>query len=206
MKRSDIKYNFDKYTILSSNDFKLIDNNFDSRRLYERQKKWYISQIKKWFYIIKKDIIWDIELFMIANKIYTPSYISLESALSYYNLIPEWVSTITSITTRTTRSYNNKIGTFKFFHIKKELLTWYITKQYKQYKYNIATIEKAIFDFLYLNHKYNDIEDFKWLRINTNILKTTRISQRIISYWDLSWNKRCQQRIKNFISYVNNND
>ena len=35
---------------------------------------------------------------MIANICYSPSYISLEYALSYYGLIPEYVSALTSAT------------------------------------------------------------------------------------------------------------
>ena len=43
---------------------------------------------------------------MVANKIYSPSYISLETALSYYGLIPESVYALTSVSTRKTISFN----------------------------------------------------------------------------------------------------
>jgi predicted transcriptional regulator of viral defense system len=205
MKRSEAKIEFNKYIILSNNDFKLISSNFDRRRLYERQKKWYITQIKKWYYIQKGSIIWDIGLFMLANKIYQPSYISLESALSYYSIIPEWVFKTTSITTKTTRNYSTEIWNFDFYHIKKSLLLGYTTKQYKEYKYNIATLEKAIFDFIYLKPQYTSIEDFEWLRIDADIIKENRDKQKLIEFWKISWNKKCQKRIKNFISYIENN-
>lgn len=205
MKRSNVNKEFDKHIILSSNDLKLLASNFDRRRLYEWQQKWYITQIKKWYYIKNKDIIWDIEHFMIANKIYQPSYISLESAFSYYSIIPEGVFKTISITTKTTRNYISKIWDFDFSHIKKELFSWYITKQYKQYKYNIATIEKAIFDFIYLRSQYSSIEDFQWLRIDTDIVKENRDKQKLINFWKMSWNKKCQKRIQNFISYIENN-
>jgi len=205
MKRNEINKEFDKHIILSSNDFKLLTSHFDRRRLYEWQQKWHITQIKKWYYIKNKDIIWDIEYFMIANKIYQPSYISLESALSYYNLIPEWVFKTTSITTKTTRNYLSKIWDFVFSHIKKELFSWYTTKQHKQYKYNIATIEKAIFDFIYLRSQYSSIEDFEWLRIDSEAVKENRDKQKLIDFWKISWNKKCQKRIQNFILYIENN-
>lgn len=205
MKRKDAKIEFNKHIILSNNDFKLISSSFDRRRLYEWQKKWYITQIKKWYYIQKGSIIWDIWFFMLANKIYQPSYISLESALSYYGIIPEWVFKTTSITTKTTRTYSSGIWDFKFYHIKKSLLSGYVTKQYKQYKYNISTIEKAIFDFIYLKSEYSSVEDFDWLRIDTDIVKENRNKQKLIDFWNISWNKKCQQRIKIFISYIENN-
>ncbi len=205
MKRSEIKKEFNKHIILSNNDLKLITSNFDRRRLYEWQKKWYITQIKKWYYIQKNSIIWDIGFFMVANKIYQPSYISLESAFSYYGIIPEWVFKTNSITTKTTRKYSTQIGNFDFYHIKKSLLLGYTTKQYKQYKYNIATIEKAIFDFIYLKTQYVSIEDFSWLRIDKDLVKKERNKQKLIEFWNISSNKKCQKRIKNFISYIENN-
>ena len=53
----------------------------------------------------------------IANKLYSPSYISLEYALNYYNLIPERVSDLTSVTIRKTLRFGNKIGTFIYQHV-----------------------------------------------------------------------------------------
>ena len=43
--------------------------------------------------------------FEIANYIYNPSYISLESALSYYGILSQFVYTITSITTKKSNIY-----------------------------------------------------------------------------------------------------
>ncbi len=94
MKRTEINKN---QLILSYQDLKLQYGQFDRRRLYERQKKGHISKIKKWYYTINNTELGNTELFMISNKIYQPSYISLESALSYYGLIPEWVFTTTAI-------------------------------------------------------------------------------------------------------------
>jgi hypothetical protein len=55
--------------------------------------------------------------FVIANHLRGPSYISLESALSYWNLIPERVYEISSVTTKTTGSYNTPLGRFTFQHL-----------------------------------------------------------------------------------------
>ncbi len=49
--------------------------------------------------------------FLMANHIWGPSYISLESALSYYGLIPERVYTITSVTTNSALKYRTPLGT-----------------------------------------------------------------------------------------------
>src|SRR5689334_897222 len=44
-------------------------------------------------------------LYALANHIYGPSYISLEAALSYWGLIPEQVTTVSSITTGSTKTF-----------------------------------------------------------------------------------------------------
>jgi hypothetical protein len=55
--------------------------------------------------------------FVVANHLRGPSYISLESALSYWNLIPERVYEISSVTTKTSKIYNTAIGRFSFQHL-----------------------------------------------------------------------------------------
>lgn len=55
--------------------------------------------------------------FVIANHLRGPSYISLESALSYWNLIPERVYEISSVTTKTSKTYATSIGRFSFQHL-----------------------------------------------------------------------------------------
>jgi predicted transcriptional regulator of viral defense system len=44
--------------------------------------------------------------FVIANRLLRPSYVSCQSALAYYGLIPEYVPVTTSITTSRTARWN----------------------------------------------------------------------------------------------------
>ena len=62
-------------------------------------------------------------LYFIANKLYQPSYVSLEKAMSYYNIIPETVYGITSITTKSTREFETPRATFTYQTIKPEAYT-----------------------------------------------------------------------------------
>ena len=55
--------------------------------------------------------------FVIANHLRGPSYISLESALSYWDLIPERVHEISSVTTKTSKIYQTSLGRFSFQHL-----------------------------------------------------------------------------------------
>jgi hypothetical protein len=51
---------------------------------------------------------------VLANLIYGPSYISLEYALSYHGLIPERVSTVTSVALGRSRTFDTPVGTFTY--------------------------------------------------------------------------------------------
>lgn len=87
--------------------------------------------------------------YAIANRIYFPSYISLDSALSYYNLIPETVYAITSVTPKPTREFEVMGRLFDYRRIKKEAFTGYIPKKIHGETIYIATPEKAVADFAY---------------------------------------------------------
>ena len=51
---------------------------------------------------------------LLANLLYGPSYISLDYALQYYNLIPERVMTLTSVSTGRSRSFDTPLGRFDY--------------------------------------------------------------------------------------------
>jgi hypothetical protein len=88
--------------------------------------------------------------FLLANHLYRPSYVSLETALSYWGLIPERVYEITSMTTDRTKEYNTAVGRFTYLHLP---LTYYFFGQ-KQVALAenqlalVATPEKALCDKL----------------------------------------------------------
>ena len=57
------------------------------------------------------------ELFLIANHLYGPSYVTAESALSYWGLIPEKVTSVTSATVRKNTVFNTDLGDFYYAHV-----------------------------------------------------------------------------------------
>src|SRR3989338_8495520 len=48
----------------------------------------------------------------LSGQMYSPSYVSLEYALSFYELIPERVADVTCISTKKTQTFRNILGTF----------------------------------------------------------------------------------------------
>lgn len=57
------------------------------------------------------------EPFLLANHIWGPSYVSLESAMSYWGLIPERVYEISSVTTMLSKTYNTPTGRYSYIHM-----------------------------------------------------------------------------------------
>lgn len=85
----------------------------------------------------------------LANIIRYPSYLSLEYVMAKYGLIPEAVFNITSVTTKSSRTYKNPLGNFIYRHLKEELFFGFEYVEYEDKKVRVASKAKAIFDFLY---------------------------------------------------------
>ena len=89
--------------------------------------------------------------FVVANRMVRPSYVSLQSALSFHGLIPEAVHATTSITTGRPGEFTTPLGTFVFRHVQKSLFQGFreIVVGTHQPAF-VAEPEKALLDLLYL--------------------------------------------------------
>jgi predicted transcriptional regulator of viral defense system len=89
--------------------------------------------------------------FLVANRIVPASYISLQSALAYYAMIPEHVPVTTSVTTSRPGYRETPLGIFDFRHIQNDFFDGYqIVELGAQQHAFIATPEKALLDLVYL--------------------------------------------------------
>ena len=86
---------------------------------------------------------------MIANFLYQPSYISLESALSFYGIITGFPYQITSITIKKTKNYVFENKSYLYSQINKDLFWGYEKKE----NFLIADKEKSLIDYLYFIFK-----------------------------------------------------
>ena len=104
--------------------------------------------------------------FVLANAMKKASYVSLQSALAYFGMIPEHVPTVTSVTTQRPARVETPLGRFLFRHIKKN---WF--SGYRQVdlgagqKTFIATPEKALLDLVYLTPAADNYEFLGELRL-----------------------------------------
>ena len=88
-------------------------------------------------------------LWLIANKLYSPSYISFETALAYYGIIPESVYSITSATSKITRNFVALDKQFIFRKVKRNMFCGYKPLLLNGDISLIAEPEKALVDYLY---------------------------------------------------------
>lgn len=88
--------------------------------------------------------------FLVANRLQHSSYVSLQSALAFYGLIPETVNSTVSITSGRPERLNTPLGIFDFRHIKSNLLFGYQMTDLGDQEALVATPEKALLDLVYL--------------------------------------------------------
>jgi len=106
--------------------------------------------------------------FVVANRMVRPSYVSLQSALGFFGLIPESVPVTTSITTGRPGEFSTPLGIFVFRHVRTPLFHHVRTPLFQGFREVemgdrqpafVATPEKALLDLLYLE-KSSDSEAY----------------------------------------------
>ncbi len=204
MRYINLREELKDFIVFSINDIKKIDETFYRARLNEWQNKGYIKKVIKGFYIFSDLEISENILFLIANKIYFPSYISLESAFSYYNIIPEGVYSVTSITTRKTFKPAGSFTNFNYKKIKEEYFFGYKLIEFKSRYFKIASLEKSIIDYFYFNPKKDSSNDFYEMRLNTSSLPE-QINLKIIKNYLEIFNKKSLTRcVNNLLEFIKN--
>ncbi len=153
-----------------------VSENTGKSLLSSYTKRGFFIKIKNGFYITK---FFKPNDFEIANKIYRPSYISFETALSYYNILPETVYSITSTTTKASRNYTVLNKSFIYHRIKEELFWGYDTIDINGQTIWMADKEKALLDYLYfviMKKKTNND------RLNIKNISVTKIKKYLKKY------------------------
>lgn len=123
-----------------------------------------ILRLKRGLYVVSPKISrLELSPFLIANHMYGPSYVSMQTALRYYGLIPEAVYSVQSMTTGVTRVYGNAMGTFSYIHVPSQYYNIGVTmKEDAESTFMIATPEKALCDLMVYTPNLN-------LRFQTSI-------------------------------------
>lgn len=161
--------------------------------------KGYLVMLRRGLYIIA-EATKKFDSMVYATKIYSPSYVSMEMALSFYGIIPEAVFTVTSITTRKTKKFKTSLGNFSYQKIKTEAFGGFEAKKQEEISFNLALPEKAVVDFLYLNRNVLDgtLEQFRGYRFNEDFKFDAK---KLLNFSEAFENKKVLFLTKNFIKY-----
>jgi len=190
------------FTVFSLQDILQVDQSFHRRRLNEWQDKGYIRKVIKGFYIFSDLVLNENVLFEVSNRIYRPSFVSLESALSYYHLIPETVYGVTSVSTRRTYKFMTSTTEFSYRTVRPDFYFGYIVQAYNQKVFKIAQPEKAVLDYFYLNPHLKNENDFESLRVSSEQFFEIVDEEILFDYFTKSLQKSLKERISHFIDFM----
>lgn len=171
-------------------------------QLSQWKKRGLLTCLRKGLYVLNRtDRVGEPSRFFLASQIFFPSYISLESALSFYGIIPEFVPVTTSVTARKTCRFENEFGTFIFQHIKAAGYDGFGPVEMAEgMPVFMAHPEKAVIDFLYLNAEKFNPEDLEVYEGSFRFQNCRNLSaSKLKRYAAMFGNQKLDILAKNFI-------
>ena len=125
---------------------------------------------------------------MLANLVFGPSVVSLDFALSWYGLIPERVTNLTSTTPERSRHFDTPTGRFSYQHLSHQRFAYGVSIQKNDSgNWMIAEPLKAIADKVWLDKRFSPSSPssygdylFEDIRIDESALEGYINPQKII--------------------------
>ena len=189
--------------VFNLNDIRKLDPDFHRQQLSDWLDRAYVQSLAGGYYLLADAQVDESRLFMIANRIYEPSYISRESALAYYLIIPESVLGVTSVSSRKTMQFDSEWGRFIYHRVKPILMFGYqVIEHDRKIKYKIASLEKTILDYLYWNTRISSIDDFEGLRWNRQELVGLADNLLFKKYLKIFNNKTLERKLHLLLEYI----
>lgn len=164
--------------------------------IYRWKKAGWIHAIKRELYELTYPRDLNIPDLYIANKLYTPSYISMDTVLSMHSIIPDISIGVISITTKPTRKFKNEHGLFIYRTMKPKFFMGYHIEKYEGFEVLVAEPEKALIDYLYFNSRNNTYKDFKDKRFDKSII--SKLNQKKLN----KYAHFCKINLKEFYANI----
>lgn len=193
MKFSEFVKMYQEAPLIDSSTFSLYNEKPQSLRRQVREwiKKDYLIPLKRGLYIFSGE--WrkiQPSVLFIANFLVLPSYVSLEYALGFYDIIPEKVTVVTSVTTKKTKIFKNLLGSFEYRSIKENLFFGLKKEIDNNQEFFIALPEKALLDYFYLNsHFQGNFSELESLRLQN----LENLNTELLETYGLKYNKRIRK-------------
>lgn len=104
--------------------------------------------------------------FLVANRLRRASYVSCQSALAFYGLIPEYAAQVVSVTGGRPGVWETPLGVYRYRHLKPGLLRGYAMIDLGGGQQAlVARPEKALLDLIYLQPEGDDPAYLQELRL-----------------------------------------
>jgi len=173
-----------KSTVFTAKNLALLwseaDTNLVKRRAYRYVKSGKLYAVRRGIYTKDKNY----DRFELATKIYTPSYISMETVLSKEGVIFQHYSQI-FVASYLTREIVCDGQTYAFRRLKDSILT-NLAGIDKKDNHFIASKERAILDTIYLhkNYHFDNLSSINWEKCFAilSIYKNTEMTKRLNFY------------------------
>lgn len=185
---------------------------FDRNNLTRWTKKGLLLRLRQEWYAFPELVQRPDFARYVACRIYRPSYISLHTALSIYGMIPEAVSSITSVSTLKTAKFENAFGQYAYQNVKPDLFFGYKPVMLPlntaiinppQLAWMLAHPEKALLDLLYLYPFYDSEEELEQLRLDDDFMTGELDLDRLSEYQQKMSNKALNARVKKLLKIYN---
>lgn len=121
-----------------------------NQKVRELERAGEIIRLKRGLYVVSPDISGKpVSTELIANRLYGPSYISMQTALRYYGLIPEAVYVTQSLTVKHSRDFENDFGRFQYISCHPDYFSIGLAQISEDgYNFVMASPEKALCDVI----------------------------------------------------------
>ena len=172
MKIRDFETRIRPLLAFNLNDVRKIDPAFHRQQLHYWTTQGLVARLGGGYYRLAEQHVNEAYRFMLSNRMYAPSYVSLESALAFHQVIPETALTVTGVSSRKTRLVTGEAGRFSYRSVRPEYMFGYtVVAAEGPVKFSMAVLEKAVLDHLYLNPGILSEEDLEGQRWNRDSLK-----------------------------------
>ena len=141
-----------------------------------------ILRVKKGLYVLGREYNKPYNKYVLANQIYGPSYITGQTALAFWNMIPERVELIISMTAKRKKLFETPVGSFSYLYCHKRVFNIGIKLEHTgdQKKILIASPEKALSDIITTQTQISSEKEMK------EFLELMRLDYRVDQGLDLS--------------------
>lgn len=173
MRFRDLEQKFDYPVFWSNQVGKLFPEEEQSNinvQLSRWEKRGDLVRLKRGIYKFAEQ---EVDEMVVGGILYKPSYVSLETALHLQGLIPDIPGMVTSVTTVTSREFDNELGSFSYSKIKRSLFFGFekVKDEKSQMYYQMAEPEKALLDWVYLRN----IKDLEANRVDLSGLEKSKM-------------------------------